>query len=92
MFIVFIFLLWNVLVLYFFSKLVNTIFPFLELFSLLLKQCLTEFCEENVTYVHHLEVKIFFSVSSAEAMVAISMPALTMQGQKRQSSGASLTL
>lgn len=43
----------------FFSKLVNTIFPFLELFSLLLKQCLTEFCEENVTYVHHLEVKIF---------------------------------
>jgi len=37
-FIIFIFLLWNVLVLYFFiSKLVNTIFPFLELFSLLLK-------------------------------------------------------
>lgn len=43
----------------FFSKLVNTIFPFLELFSLLLKQCLTEFCEENATYVHHLEVKFF---------------------------------
>lgn len=59
MFIVSNFLLWNVLVLYFFSKLVNTIFPFLEVFSLLLKQCLTEFCEENATYVHHLEVKIF---------------------------------
>lgn len=43
----------------FFSKLVNTIFPFLELFSLLLKQCLTEFCEENATYVHHLEIKFF---------------------------------
>lgn len=60
MFIVSNFLLWNVLVLYFFSKLVNTIFPFLEVFSLLLKRCLTEFCEENATYVHHLEVDFSF--------------------------------
>lgn len=44
---------------FFISKLVNTIFLFLELFSLLLRRCLNEFCEENVTYVHHLEVKIF---------------------------------
>lgn len=37
---------------FFISQLVNTIFPFLELFPLLLKQRLNEFCEENVTYVH----------------------------------------
>lgn len=60
MFIIFFFLLWIVLVLYFFiSKLVNTIFPFLELFSLLLKQCLTEFCEENVNVCASLRSKDF---------------------------------